>query len=1042
MTSFSRSLLLRLACIVSLSLSVTAGRLQAEEDIDFSRDIRPILADKCFACHGPDAAHREGGFRLDQKESALGTAESGEHPIVPGAPDRSELIARISSQDESLQMPPTSTNKPLTADEITLLKRWIAEGASWQEHWAFLTPQLPEPPAVDGQGWVRNEIDRFVLARLQQVGLTPNTEADRATLLRRVTFDLTGLPPTPEEVRAFLADNSPEAYEKVVDRLLASPRYGEHMARFWLDAARYGDTHGLHLDNYREFWPYRDWVVRAFNQNMPFDQFIVEQNAGDLLPNPTEDQLIATGFNRAHVTTSEGGSIAEEVRMRNVVERVTAFGTIFLGATFECTRCHDHKFDPVTMEDFYSLYAFFNSIDGSPLDGNKKDHAPVLKVPSTEQKAQLARYDAEIATLQQRLNGDWPELVAAQRLWEQALLRDETAGELVWETVIPQQFTSRGGAELALLDDQSLLASGTNPAQEVYEVQGRLGAGTWRGVRLEGLLHESLTNGGAGRSSNSNVVLTEFEVYSASAPAEGAEPNWQRAKLSKAWADHEQPDGDFKINNAIDGKPQTGWAIQGHAKKEPRTALFQFETPITSEAEHWVKVVLKHESIYAQHQFGRIRLALTQQTPIRTDVPAEILAIINIEPEQRDQKQVNQLQKHYREEVTTDAAYIDVRNQLAAQQKARTDLDNTIPTTLIWKEKAKPEPARILKRGEYDQPGDEVTRRTPLYLPPMPVEASQDRLGLAQWLIDPQNPLTARVTVNRFWQQLFGTGIVKTSEDFGLQGEPPSHPLLLDWLAVTFLQDGWDVKQLMKRMVLANSYRQASVITPEKLQRDRANRLLSRGPRFRLDAEMLRDQALFVGGLLVEQQGGPSVKPPQPDGLWKAVGYSGSNTVKFVADQGPEKVHRRTLYTFVKRTAPPPQMNIFDGPSREACTVRRERTNTPMQALLLFNDPQYVEAAIALATRGMTAGGDDQYAVARELLWLALQREPNSTEIDSLVQGYQADLETFQSAPEEAEKLVNLATTPVAADKAKPALAAWTMAANLLLNLDEVVTKN
>lgn len=1011
------------------------------DEIDFNLDIRPILSDKCFACHGPDDAHREGGFRLDQKDSAFGEADSGEHPIVPGQPDDSELIARITATDESIQMPPAETNKPLTQKEIELIREWISQGAVWQDHWAYITPVQPTPPAVDSDGWVTNEIDRFILQRINKAGLSPSELADRATLIRRVTFDLTGLPPTPEEVQAFLNDSSPDAYERVVDRLLASERYGEHVGRYWLDAARYGDTHGLHLDNYREMWPYRDWVIQAFNQNMPFDQFVVEQVAGDLLQEPTDDQLIATGFNRAHVTTSEGGSIAEEVRMRNVVDRVVTLGTVFMGTTLECTRCHDHKFDPLTMQDFYSLYAYFNSIDGNPLDGNKKDHAPVLKVPSEEQRNKLAELDAQLADLRKKLNGPWPELVEAQQIWEQQVLNESSAGDIEFSVVTPESFVSQGGADLAVLEDQSIVATGANPAKEVYEVVTTLEGEGWQGVKLEGLLHESNTNGGAGRSSNSNVVLTEFELFTAPVPESGVEPEWTQQEIAKAWADHEQPNGDFKIQNAIDGKPATGWAIEGHAKKEPRTALFELKSPIGSESPLLVKFVLRHESVYGQHQFGRFRLSVTQQPPIRIDVPAEILAMIQVPTEERTADQNKKIQNHFRNKVAQHEEYLAVRKSVEAKQKERTDFDNSIPTTLIWKEKSKPEPAFLLTRGEYDQPGAEVSRRTPEFLPPMKEEYSNDRLGLAHWLVDPQHPLTARVTVNRFWQQLFGTGLVKTSEDFGSQGEPPSHPQLLDWLAVQFIQDGWDVKHTFKRMVMSSTYRQSSRVRPELLAKDPHNRLLARGPRFRLDAEMLRDQALFVSGLLIQKMGGPSVKPPQPDGLWFAVGYSGSNTVRFTADEGPEKIHRRTVYTFIKRTAPPPQMNVFDGPSRESCTVRRERTNTPLQALLLFNDPQYVEAAIALANRAIRESEADPESIARRMLWLVLTREPSPSEVDALVAGAAQDLEHFSHHPEDAQKLLQVATFPVDM-KDHPQLAAWTMAANLLLNLDEVVTKN
>ena len=1032
----------KLTFFIAVLTIAFSGSVHGEDDIDFSRDIRPILSDKCFACHGPEEAHREGGFRFDRQDSAFGEADSGEHPIVPGHPEESELVSRITSDFDGIQMPPKETNKPLTKHEIGLLTRWIEQGADWEDHWAFNPPTLPVPPMTSELEWGENEIDQFVLARLKKEKLSPSPEADRTTLIRRVTFDLTGLPPTPEEVRNFLSDQRPDAYEILVDRLLASKRFGEHVGRYWLDAARYGDTHGLHLDNYREMWLYRDWVIDAFNQNKPFDQFLVEQLAGDLLPHPTDDQLIATGFNRAHVTTNEGGSIAEEVHVRNVVDRVVTFGTVFMGTTLECTRCHDHKFDPLTMNDFYSLYAYFNSMDGNPLDGNKKDPAPILKVPSDEQQEQLQNFANEIAELEEKLNGRWPQVTKAQRQWEKEIVHEASEEKVHWNVFTPQQFTSQGGAKLTLRDDDSILASGPNPDQEVYEIVGQIDGPGWQGIRLEGLLDPSLTNEGAGRSPNSNVVLSGFEVFTAAIPQGEDAPDWKEVKIVKASADYEQENGDFKIGNAIDADPKSGWAIGGHVKKEPRVAKFQTRRPFGSKDPSLVKIVLKHQSPYPQHQFGRFRLSLSKQNPIRVDGPPAILAIAKVKPKDRNEKQKANIRKHYREQVTSNEEYVQVRDELAARKKAREEFDNTLPTTLIWKEKTTPETAHILNRGEYDQPGEAVSRRTPSFLPPMDSELPNDRLGLARWLIDRDHPLTARVTVNRFWQQFFGTGLVKTSEDFGSQGEPPSHPQLLDWLAVQFMHDNWNIKQTMKRIVLSSTYCQSSNVTPQLIAKDPKNRLLARGPRFRLDAEMLRDQALFVGDLLIETMGGPSVKPPQPDGLWFAVGYSGSNTVRFKPDEGPEKVHRRTVYTFIKRTAPPPQMNIFDAPSRESCTVRRERTNTPMQALLLFNDPQYVETAIALAARSIEDGQGNAESVAKEMLWRTLTRKPSKQEVNALVRGVAEDQEWYRSHPEEAKKLLQIGADVTDENFDAARLAAWTMAANLVLNLDEVVTKN
>ncbi|MCA9270898.1 MAG: DUF1553 domain-containing protein [Planctomycetales bacterium] len=1027
-------------CLGIFAAALAALPVEAQEDapIDFQSQIRPLLSDRCYRCHGPNDQSREAGLRLDHKPSAFGALESGATAIVPGDVGKSELVARIESADADEHMPPPDSGKKLTPDEVQLLKRWIASGAEWQEHWAFAPPVRPALPDVKNMTWPAGAIDRFVLARLEAERLSPSAPADKQALLRRVTFDLTGLPPTLEELDAFLQDDSPEAYEKVVDRLLASPRYGEHMGRFWLDAARYGDTHGLHLDNYREMWPYRDWVVKAFNENKPYDIFTVEQLAGDLLEGATPEQQVATGFNRCHVTTNEGGSIAAEVDMRNVVDRVVTTATVFMGMTFECTRCHDHKYDPFTRRDFYSMYAFFNSLEGNPMDGNAAQHAPVLRVASPEQVERLAAIDARFAEIEKLLAADSPEADAAQTAWEAEVRADQPTQ---WTVAEASAASASGGATLKKLDDGSYLAEGANPDKEVYEFTIKLTAGDRTAVRLEGLIDPSLTAGGAGRSSNSNVVLSEFEAQVAPPDKPDA---FTDVKFTAAWADHEQTNGDFKIANAIDGKVETGWAIAGHEKKENRTAVFVAEAPFGA-VDGLLRVRLRHESIYSQHQFGRVRLALTDaQNPLpkKQSLPAAILQTVNIEAPQRTAEQAAALRSYYRSQHNLPGPLAALVKEKQELQKERGEVEKAQGTTLVSKEMGSPKKSFILKRGEYDQPGEEVGRATPLILPPLPEGAPLNRLGLAQWLTSPEHPLMARVAVNRFWQQLFGTGIVKTSEDFGSQGDPPTHPRLLDWLAVEFRESGWNIKGLMKQMVMSSTYRQTSQITPEALARDPNNRLLARGPRFRLDAEMLRDQALAVSGLLVNKLGGPSVKPPQPDGLWFAVGYTGSNTSRFKQDQGPDKVYRRTVYTFFKRTAPPPEMGTFDAPSRESCAVRRERTNTPLQMLLLMNDPQYVEAARALAERVIASAGEKPEDRAALMFRLCTARRPAADELAELLAFYTATREDFAAAEADAAKLVAVGETPPQADMQKQDLAAWTMVANLTLCLDEVVTKN
>ena len=1177
-------LLLALVCCLAIlpMASAEPGRRAAQTELNYNLDIRPILADNCYACHGPDEKARQAELRLDTKAGAF-SEPSGYPIIVPGNPDESELYRRITADDDNYRMPPADFNKTLTPTQVEMLAQWIRDGATWEEHWAFTTPTRPTPPTVKNGDWVRNPVDAFILARLEAEGLTPAQEADKRTLIRRLSFDLTGLPPTREEVHQFLADDSPDAYEKLIDAFMAKPEYGEHVARFWLDAARYGDTHGLHLDNYREMWPYRDWVIDAFNANMPFDRFTIEQLAGDLLPEPTLEQRIATGFNRCHVTTSEGGSIDEEYYVRYAVDRANTTGTVWMGLTVGCAQCHDHKYDAITQKEFYQLYAYFNNITEKAMDGNRKDSPPVVKLPTPEQEAELAAFDAQIGELDVRTKAPIPGVDATQIAWENKMPR--------WTLLKPTEMHSKGGATLELLEDNSILASGTNPEQETYEIVAELPAGNqWSAVRLEGITHKSLPKGGVGRSNNSNVVLTDFSLEIATAA--DAEV-WTPIPIVRSWADHEQAGGDFVVANAIDDKPETGWALD--RRQENRQAIFLVATPFGSEGGA-LKIRLKHEYDLRHKQFGRFRLAVTdaptiypvgskmtlgnwhsvgpftaahgnlafyqvyepetkpvktgdeftfggktlkwaQQTHwvdaqvhndivgensatylhrninsatrqkallhigsgdalkvwindteifaknvqrdaaaeqeqlqvqlnpgnnalllkvvnysgpsgfyfrIETDVPlvpADIVDIAATSRGEREEAPQAQIRDYYRGNVTQDADLKALFVELAEVRQKRNTLDASLTTTLVMQERTEPRGAYVLERGEYERRGEQVYPQTPAALPPMAADAAPNRLSLAKWLLSPEHPLTARVTINRFWQNLFGTGIVKTAEDFGTQGIPPVHPELLDWLATEFIASGWDVQQMLKLMLTSATYRQSAQITARKLELDADNRLLSRGPRFRLDAETLRDNALAVSGLLYTHIGGPSVKPPQPDGLWAAVGFTGSNTDKFVQDTGPDKVHRRSLYTFWKRTSPPPQMNILDAPSRESCTVRRERTNTPMQALMLMNDPQYFEAARAFAERILNEGGTTSHARIAYAFEMATARLPKSDEAALLLATLEAQTEELAANPEAATELVQVGES--ASDETLDAVevAAWTLIANLILNLDEVVNK-
>ena len=861
---FRLSAVLLVTGFVGLSAgSRVAAETPSKPTIDFTRQIRPILSEHCFACHGPDAKQRKAKLRLDTKAGAFVELDSGDgFALVPGKPAESTLLKRISAVDPMTVMPPPKFAKPLTPEQGSLLRTWIEQGANWSEHWAFVAPQRPALPKVKNAAWPRNEIDAFLLARLEREKLQPTAETNPTTLIRRVTLDLTGLPPTPAEVDAFLADKSPDAYENVVDRLLRSSRYGEQMGRFWLDAARYGDTHGLHLDNYREMWPYRDWVIGAFNRNLPYDHFLTEQLAGDLLANATQEQIVASGFNRCHVTTSEGGSISEEVYVRNVVDRVDTTSTVFLGLSVGCARCHDHKFDPIRAKDYYQLFAIFNSLDENPLDLNAARVPPVISLATPEQTADMERSRRVVAALQK-------------------VVADE-------------------------------------------------------------------------------VALVKYVDPGADKPA---------AESLAAWL------------------------------KAPKPGARQLPKPVQD--------------------------------------------ALKVEATKRNAKQKQALHDYYIAHVfgNTRALFDPLLQSMTALEKERDRIEKELPMTLVSRELPKPRPSYILKRGEYDQRGTPVGRGTPSFLPPLPKDAPLNRLGFAQWLLAADNPLTARVEVNRLWQQVFGTGLVKTAEDFGSQGEPPTHPELLDWLAIQFRADGWDVKRMMKRFVMSAAYRQSAKVTSDRLAKDPANRLLSRGPRFRLDAEMLRDQALFVSGLLIEKTGGPSVKVPQPAGLWEAVGYSGSNTVHFVADTGAVKVHRRSLYTFWKRTSPPPQMTTFDAPSRESCTVRRERTNTPLQALLLMNEPQFVEASRALAERAIHEGGAKPEGRLVYLFRLASGRKPDAQEIAVILDSYHAQLARYTKDVEAGKKLIAIGESKADPKLNVSELAAWTMVANLVLNMDEVINK-
>ena len=839
------------------------------------------------------------------------------------------------------------------------------------------------------------------------------------------------------EIDAFLEDGSARAYEKVVDRLLRSQSYGEHMARYWLDAARYGDTHGLHLDNYREMWPYRDWIIDAFNTNKPFDSFVIEQLAGDLLESPTQGQRIATGFNRSHVTTGEGGSITEEVYVRNVIDRVETTGIVFMGLTVGCAACHDHKYDPITQREFYQLFAYFNSLDGNPLDGNRKDHAPVIRVKTAEAESRIAAIAKERDELEEEIEQQLAETaytdpgpgtddpipnISQDRVWIDDDLPPGAKAYAPWNHVKKEthpvysgntslQHTATGlgqdvltAAEPLKLGENAVLFAHVylDPSNPPKEIMLQFNDGDWEQRAYWG---ENLIDWGKDKSPS------RFRVGDLPKPGE--------------WVRLEVPAEAVGLTKA---SRITGWAF----------TLFDGSA-------YWDKSGV-HATEEQEDYYKSLSVWLDSQTKKeKPEVPPALKTSILKPAGERTETEIRALRNHFIQHVhpQSRATFQPLHDRLKGLDEQKKAIDAGLPTTLVWKEKKTPKDAFLLIRGDYDNRGVKVARGTPKFLPPFPEGASQDRLGLAQWLVHPEHPLTSRIAVNRFWQQIFGVGIVKTAENFGSQSEWPSHPDLLDWLAVDFQETGWDVQRLMRQIVMSSTYQQKSTITPESFRRDPDNRLLTRGPRFRLDAEMLRDQALALSGLLIDRVGGPSVKPPQPDGLWFAVGYSGSNTVRFKPDQGREKVHRRSLYTFLKRTAPAPQMNTFDAPSRESCTVRRERTNTPLQALLLMNDPQYLEAARSMGERALREiPGSTSAERLRQLFRWASARYPDERELTELRQLLADYRQTYQPDIASAKELIAIGESGPDASLDPVDTAVWTMIANLILNLDEVVTKN
>ncbi len=1019
MISFTIRRLTFAVILVSYGVAVSA-------EIEFNRDVRPILSNRCFTCHGPDSTTREANLRLDQRESATQPASSGLTAIAPGDIDASELIRRITSELDGDRMPPGGASKALKPSEVQTLKTWISQGAEYEPHWAFIPPLMPARPRVQYAKWPRNEIDFFVHARLEEQNLKPAKEASRETLIRRLAFDLTGLPPSLDEIDAFLADSKPEAYERMVDSYLHRPAYGEHMARHWLDLARYADSNGYQYDTEREQWVWRDWVIDAYNKNKPFDEFTVEQLAGDLLPDSTAQQRLATGFNRNHGITIEGGIIDEEYRTEYVMDRINTTGQVWLGLTVGCARCHDHKFDPISQKEFYQLYAYFNQVPERGMRGFE----PREQIPSPLASMQRQAWDVQLEALNAEL--DKPiDLDKRLEEWATTLAGKSRTG---WEVVRPLAMHSSGGTTLTKLEDNSLLAGDANPAKDIYTVTARTPQQNLTAVRLEALTHKSLPGGGPGRHSNSNFVLSEFELTAVSVKDPSKR---QPIKFRTALADYSQKN--YEIDKAIDGTAagNNGWAVDGPTRKEPATAVFIAEQPFGFPEGTELKFRLRHEAGFATHGIGRPRFSITSDSPdllVFDSTPAEILRLVQIPARDRSATETETLKTYF---LAHHDPRRELRDAIATLEKKKAD---AYPATMIMRELPKPRPTHILNRGQYNEPTERVAAGVPAIFPLLSAAVPSNRLDFARWLVDPQHPLTARVAVNRYWQRVFGMGLVKTSEDFGIQGELPSHPKLLDWLALEFIRSGWDIKHMQRLIVTSATYRQSSHVGREAYQRDPENRLLSRGPRMRLDAEEIRDSALFTSGLLVEQLGGKSVYPYQPKGLWLELNNRPGFSQAY--PQGNrDDLYRRGLYTFWKRTAPSPMLKLFDAPEREFCTLRRSRTNTPLQSLLMLNGPQFVEAARHLGERMIKDGGKTLDDRLRYGFRLVTSQQPTADEMKILQEAYAADLNRFQTDREAALKLLEVGESSYADIDEIPVLAAYASVARLLLNLNEAITK-
>ena len=1061
----------RLNYSLLIILSLFAGRdafsaADPVRQIRFNRDIRPILAETCFHCHGADPGSRKGKFRLDREEGFF-TARDDGPPVVRGKPEASNLYKRITATDPEEVMPPPKEQHTLKPDEIQRIKLWIAQGAQWEPHWSFLKPERPAIASVRDDAWARNPIDRFVLAKIEEAGLQPAPEADRRTLVRRLALDLTGLPPEPDLVEAFVTDKAPDAYEKLVDRFMASPRYGEHRARYWLDAARYADTHGIHFDNFRDIWPYRDWVINAFNRNQPFDQFTVEQLAGDLLPNATQEQIIATGFHRCNPTTNEGGTIELENLANYARDRVETTSWVWLGLTANCAVCHDHKFDPISTKDFYSMSAFFRNTTQGGLDGNVRDTAPTLLLPLGDDVPRSKAIPSEIAEAKKKIDESRKALHSEFDKWlEQAKPGD---GDAMVEKIGAPAFylplnEEKPGDPAGLAGTSAVVAKATEPlkwqdggkfgkapgigGKAFMEVAGDVGNfekdqkysyGCW--VKLP---KEFKGSGAVMARMDNTDNYRGWDLY--------AQDSEIAAHLINKW-----PDDAVKVATTGGLLKRDTWqhvfvTYDGSTKAsgfriyvDGKEAKLNFEKDqLKSTTRGTAPLTIGRRKSSDQLSGGWVqdvriynrRLEAAEVKGLAMQPRMKIL--LGKAAKERSAKEKDELFEPY---SAGNPELAEISNKLSTLETEQKSIRERSATAYIMEEKRGSTPtANILYRGQYDQPKDKVECGVFSFLNPLPPNAPKNRLGLAQWIVSPENPLMARVTVNRCWQEFFGTGIVKTAEDFGIMGEAPSHPELLDYLATDFRDGGWDMKKLIKLIVTSATYRQAAATTKEKTEKDPGNRLLSHGTHYRMDAEMIRDYALDVSGLLSPKIGGPSVKPYQPEGVWEAVAMQESNTHNYKQDTG-EALYRRSMYTFWKRAAPPASMEIMNAPKRETSCLRRERTDTPLQALVTLNDPQFVEAARVLAQNAMKSGAADDAGrmdyIARRVLSRPLSEKENA-----IIQKIHGDLTThYKAHADDVKALLTVGAVKTDASLEPVALAAWTMVCNQMLNLDEMLNK-